>query len=487
MSTSTPILASVPYSTLPRIPHATSEQESRNVDDLLDELDSESDSGYDEANPEDLKSARSVGKQPESSSELRKGLGQSSIWFRPLVDGPPLCQSESRETESQSSSAATAPAWTKWTSSRVMCTDTALSTNEDKLECVWLLAGCEDGTVWIFCSVFATTNTSGDETGTTTPRSRAQSELHQSHLRTSADRPSYRRQKSDMTLSRKPTAVPSSPSSAASRAGGATASGFAPSRVASTHHSKKHVRTHGGSISLAVQGSASPSHNGSHTPVGRKASATISITDLEALGNELTNDIKPPERATSPPMRTSIAGMSFEELSPYEPIDHRQINFEPIAQVYPRASHSPIVSIKLLPQESYTSPFVCLTANGQLFKFAVRDGMVIDHLDLGKALFPRSTHLSLADCRLMHSPDPSRLIVKSNEAGLLVPIEAKGLQVSVIMEGLVWNDTLTGLLALAYSPASIWQPQCFRSEERPNLSCGVAPIRRSHNLTIPSN
>jgi hypothetical protein len=325
MSTSTPILASVSYSTLPRIPHTTS-VESRDIDALLDELDGESDSGYDEATAEDPKDTRVVGKQPETNSEARTTLDQSSRWFRPLVDGPPLCQSDSRETESPPANNPAAPAWTKWTSSRVLCTDTALSTNEDKLECVWLLAGCEDGTVWIFCSVFATTNTSGDETGTSTPRSKAQSELHQSRLRSSADRPSYRRQKSDMALSRKPAAVPSSPSSATSRAGAAAPSGFAPSRVASTHHSKKHVRSHGGSISLAVQGSASPSHNGSHTPVGRKASATISITDLEALGNELTNDIKPVERATSPPMRSSIAAMSFEELPSYEPIDHRQMH-----------------------------------------------------------------------------------------------------------------------------------------------------------------
>lgn len=433
MSTSTPILASVPYSTLPRIPNSAFEDAHRNIDALLDELDSESDSGYDEGTPQGVVKGKPDSKQPAIQQEDSFAGDDLYRWFRPLLDGPPMYpsfQGQPGESETLPPQSAVAPAWMKWTSSRVLCTDTALATNEDKLECVWLLAGCEDGTVWIFCSILATASTSATETGTSTPRSRAHSELHLDRYRSSIDRPAIRRQKSDVNGSPRKAAVPSSPGSAVSRTGGA--SGVTASRVTSSNHGRRHRNAHGGSISLAVHGSTMPaSHNGAHTPVGRKASATISLTDLDALGHETSTDREPTERAISPPIRTSIASMSLEELAPCQPIDHRQINFEPTAHVYPRASHAPIVSIKLLPPEGYTSTFVCLTANGQLFKFAVRDGMVVDHLDLSKALFPRTMHLSLADCRITYNPDSSRLIVKSDQAGLLVPIDVMGLKVRV--------------------------------------------------------
>lgn len=424
MSTCTPILASVPYSTLPGIERAAPISSKSDIDDILDELDSESDSGYDDEAPQGVKGDENSIEQPKISIDNRTGADAASTWFAPLVDGPPL----SPEFASSSGEASrSAPAWAKWTSSRVLCTDTVLATNEDRLDCVWLLAGCEDGTIWIFCSVFATTGVT-ENTGTSTPRSRAHSEfVHNTQLRSSGDRPPFRRQKSDAPASRKSVA-PVSPSSTSnvSRAG---PSSTAPSRIASTNHGRRH-RSNAGSISLAIHGSASPStHGGTHTPVGRKASATISITDLEALSNEATKEAEAPERPNSPPFRTSMASMSLEELQPYEPIDHSQVNFEPIAHVYPRASHSPIVSIKFLPQVGYTVPFVCLTANGQLFKFAVRDGMVIDHLDLGKALFPRPSHLSLSDCRFLHAPLPGQLLVKARNSGLLVSVGSSDLKV----------------------------------------------------------
>lgn len=432
MSTNIPILASIPYSTLPRIPNDTAKQNSRKIDDLLDELDSESDSGYDEETSKGSSGEKGRITQPVIKSEGLNAADHVSRWFAPLLNGPPLGptnQSQARESETLPAQHARGPAWMKWTSSRVLCTDTALATNEAKVECVWLLAGCEDGTVWIFCSVFATTSTS-TETGTSTPRSRAHSELHLDRHKSSMERPAVRRQKSDVNASPRKSAVPSSPGSSVSRAGGASA--VTSSRMTSASHGRRHRNTHGGSISLAVQGSSTPaSHNGAHTPVGRKASATISVTDLEAMGHEVSKDSVVPERAISPPLRASIASLSVEELVTSQPIDHRSINFQPIAHVYPRASHSPIVSIKLLPQEGSTSVFVCLTANGQLFKFAVRDGMLIHHLDLGKALFPRTMHLSLADFRLIYSPDSSKLIVKSNQSGLLVPMDTLELKVSL--------------------------------------------------------
>lgn len=426
MATRTPILASVPYPTLPRVPHACILEKRPDVDDILDDLDSESDSGYDEAAPH----SRDKRKQSESQPviEVDPQTEPSSKWFAPLLDGPPLCSelphasSEDEATVPGPSNNTAAPSWTRWMSSRVLCTDTVLATNEDRLECVWLLAGCEDGTVWIFCSVFATTGASGD-TGFSTPRSRAQSDLFHNTTRSSTERPAIRRQKSDLPASRKP-AVPSSPSSNTSKAGATT------SRIASMNNGRRHRSSHAGSISLAVQGSGtSSSHGGTHTPVGRKASATISITDLEALGQEGKKEKVSSERPPSPPFRNSIASMSFDEVRNYEPIDHRQINFDPITHVYPRASHSPIVSVKLLPREGFTVPFVCLTANGQLFKFAVRDGMVIDHIDLGKILFPRSGHLPLSDCRFLHNTNPMQLLVHSRKIGLLVPVELVNMRV----------------------------------------------------------
>lgn len=466
MSTCKPILASVPYSSFPNIEPGSSKKSRRDVDDILDELDSESDSGYDEEVPRLQKDDADSSKQPQISVEGQEDENKSSIWFNPLVDGPPTCPEFAGlngESPTYGGSAPTAaPSWTKWTSSRVLCTDTVLATNEERLDCIWLLAGCEDGTIWIFCSVFATTGVS-ENTGTSTPRSRAHSELRYSiQGRHTAERPQIRRQKSETPASRK-SVVPSSPGSNASKAGPSSA---APSRVASTNHGRRH-RSNAGSISLAVHGSASPlTHGGTHTPVGRKASATISLTDLEALSLESTKDQDESERPTSPPFRTSIASMSLEELQAYNPIDYTQINFEPIAHVYPRASHSPIVSIKLLPQVGHTVPFVCLTANGQLFKFAVRDGLVLDHLDLGKALFPRSGHLSLAECRFQHSPLPGQLLIRARGSGLLLRIDISGLKVRLTRSVLAVHADIAQISALSRSPHFSFSPAvtplCFR-------------------------
>ena len=118
MSTSTPILASVPYSTLPGIPRARPAQASRSIDDLLDELDSESDSGYDEVNGQEYANDSSgKSKQPVINEGQAEVSSQLPRWFSPLVDGPSLCpevdaQSRETETPASSSAAATAPACT---------------------------------------------------------------------------------------------------------------------------------------------------------------------------------------------------------------------------------------------------------------------------------------------------------------------------------------------------------------------------------------
>lgn len=437
MSTCTPISVSVPYSSL--ISSSLDRQPSSDrpdIDDLLDELDNESDSGYDDVSPSaspDKKESNEKRDNPESARDDKSAKNcRSSPSFRPLVDRPNVYPSSSGlngfsyedHHNGDGSVQVSTPSWTKWTSSRVTCMDTAFATNEDKLECIWLVAGCEDGTIWIFCSMTAVntvTTSSSSEQANSIPIKRGHSNTLHSQLRTSLERPEIKRHSSDIAVSRKTHhGQPSSPGSAVSRNG-------APSTYTSFKgtHARHHRSSHSGSISLAVHGTNTPgSHAGSHTPIGRKASATVSLAGTDALGRDAqaTGLEEQLAKSRSTPFTSDLANTSHEALQSADTVDFQKIDFKPVAHVYLKASRSPILSLHMLPAEAAATPFVCLTRSGQLYKLAVRDGVALQMVDIASQIVPRTSSLNLRQCQMVGDAESACLLIESPSNGITVPV-----------------------------------------------------------------
>ena len=373
MATRAPLYASVPYSALPCASSSSSRVVQKTVDELFDELDG-SDSGFSDEGEQ----GRSQKGEAIEEAQPSSGFGNSA-----LQDAPSLFPGVRT-----ANSGATSPPWLHWTSSRVTCSDAVYGSNEDKIDCIWLILGCLDGSVWIFCSLVLQAGGASTPARSAALRSSSQPNLLQSLCQ---QRPSMSRKGSDYGAKR---GAPPSPIASGSRIG---TSSMAPSRAGSAIHGHSHTRKNR-SISLALHGSSGLS--GVATPSApRKASATISVSDFDALGNEsLNKDL--PSPPTSPPARhsPSIHGgerpsFSFEELPQLDNLDYSKMSFEPVARVYLDAQHSPVKSVKILQPEGATTPFLCLTENGCLYKLSCLDGTLLARQDLKPSLFPRTSAL----------------------------------------------------------------------------------------------
>jgi hypothetical protein len=438
MSTQTPIIARVPYAVLPALHASPSAGTAINIDSILDDLDSESDSGFEDGS-HGATDRKAEGRASDVPAIIETEEGSSSAtWFRPLVDGPCLnrrsqvshnVNDDGRDGEAFRSQAAM-PKWMQWTSSAVACTDTAFASNEDRVDCIWLIAGCQDGTVWVFCSIYALTQAEAGPDIPSAPASHTPSDHDQRMHGTTTAPVSFAGQKSDHFAARQATAShPPSPGSSVSKMGAQSVR----SRATSMDYSRRHRSSHSGSISLAVHGGGIPaSHGGMLTPVGRKASATVSVIDAEAFSQETLQDPVDSKRHISPPIRASTSSISYEELPRTEPVDHCKVNFVPVVHIYPRCSHAPLVWVKLLPQEAPKTSFLCLTADGQLFKFAAADGMIINHLDLSKPLFPHLGTVSLVDDHIIYGLENPLILAKASATGLVVPVDLASFEVCTL-------------------------------------------------------
>lgn len=398
MASRTPLYAGIPHSTLSCAASTSSSRSQKTVDALLDDLDS--DSGFsDEGRPE-----------PSSAPVAEAAT--------PLQNAPSLFP----DTSAGKSASSESPPWLRWTSSRVTCSDAVYGSNEDKIDCVWLVLGCLDGSVWIFCALIAQR-----AAGTTTPARHAglRSNSQPNLLQSLAARPAMSRKPSDLGNTKR--GMPPSPIAGSSRFG---TSSVNPSRAGSTVPSHSHTRKNR-SISLAFQNAVGL---GGSSSAPRKASATISTSDFDAAGNEsLNKDLPSPPKSPTAPYSPSIHGserpsFSFEELPQLNKVDYAKLTFEPITRIHLDALHAPVRSVKILPTEGATIPFVCLTEDGHLYKLSCVDGTLLARSDLRCALFPRASAVSFGPIVTVPA-EPSRLFCATDASKLLV-VNSKDLAVS---------------------------------------------------------
>lgn len=412
MATKVPIFATLPFSALPSECHALERSTlgPRTAEEVLDELDRASDSGYSDGSLESSK-ATSPAQASVSSSEPtdRDQGGVTPAQTAPatsdhtaprqaLLDGPPLFPDLPQDLEDANAGEPQRPVWSTWTSSTVTCLDTAFGSSEGRLECIWLVAGCEDGSIWVFCALQAVADGHGSRTPVIASSSRDSVSNAPYHLSSNftLGRPSTPTRKSSSDTILRRSGVPASPkSTTGSRVGSSSMAGRSTS--GQTHHRK--TRTgHSASISLAMQKSSSANGgigSGSSATVaaGRKASATISVTEADAFSRASYDpDKELPAPPLSPPLRSSKSSLSlvggdrpsysFEELPEPPPIQYDDLQFSPTVHITLDTLHSPIVSIHILPMEGTVTPFVCLTRDGHVYKLACQDGALIGSTQL---------------------------------------------------------------------------------------------------------
>lgn len=470
MSTRVPLFASVPYSSLP-IPDTSAKQETTaaySVDDLFDELDSASDSGYDEE--------QRTQRQQLVKEKSHESLREYSIKKQPtgtednagvLVDGPPLFPGLG---DAQISS--DEPAWTHWTSSSVTSLDTAYGSTEEKLDCVWLVAGCRDGSLWLFCSILATRQESHhDSEHNFASRKRVSSVPNLLATVTSRERPGLPRKSSDFLARRINEAA--SPhvrtSGGSSPPIGMHTSHKSPSSkeasVISTRSGyRKHRSSHSNSISLARSGNVTPSSH-SH---GRKASATVSVSDMDALGGlesssaaataaaavaSVASSCPLSERRASRDIPSNLSSapavnlqrstpsphlyenerpsFSFEELPEPPPFDYHNLIFKPIAQVkFSETCHSPFASVCILPQQGVVTPCICVTENGKAYKVSCQDGTLLGSLDLSRAAYPTSIRATFNKTIMATDQKKPWILAVAEDAGIAIAFETDKMAVS---------------------------------------------------------
>ena len=436
MATRTSIFASVPFSAFPH-PHRDTndgkQSDINNVDALFDDLDSGSDSGYaDETGIEKDGEASGEADQERHPSELHRNSIPAHAG-RALVDAPSLLP-----TINAISSDGSSPEWTRWTSSKVTCLDTACGTTEARIDCIWLVAGCEDGSVWIFCSLLHTSST----TSTSAPASiarRSSSSLNLLSTPISENaqrRPAVSRKSSDTLARVKADASAPSPKGVVSKAASSSTT-----RSSSLQYRKSRTG-HSNSISLAMGGGASgPS---SSSPVhGRKASATVSIIDTEALARgdraiskELPSPPKTPSSRFSPRRSPSLHAdehppSMFEEVPKPTALNYGGMCFKPTSHVLLNdVGHSPIASVHLLPQQGLTTPLVCLTRSGKVYKVACQDGMLIGSEDLSKQTWPHLSNTGFGGSVLSQGQKSPWLFALCREGGYVIPVDTDSMNVS---------------------------------------------------------
>lgn len=403
MTGRTPLYASIPYSALPFAPVASPIDAHKSIDALLDDLDS--DSGFSDDGRPDVR----VADQPAATDSPA-----------PLQDAPALFPDLA--ASANAAGASTAP-WLRWNSSQVTCSDAVYGSNEDKIDCIWLILGCVDGTVWVFCGLVLA---EGGGAGTPARCAGLYSSSQPNLLQSLAQRPSMVRKGSDIGVKR---GMPPSLVAGSSRMG---TSSMSPSRAASTVHSHSHTRKNR-SISLALHGSSGLS--GHATPSApRKASATISVSDFDAAGNDLLDkDLPSPPKSPlarhSPSIQeTERPSFSFEELPKLDQLDYSKLAFEPLARIHLDAFLSPIASVKLLPPEGAERPFLCLTENGHLYKLSCVDGTLLSRADVRSEITPRVSQPSFSKI-LLSSNEDNRIFCVSN-ASQVVSVSKVNLTVS---------------------------------------------------------
>lgn len=458
MASRTSIYASIPYDALPGLKQDKFQRKgkAKTVDEVLDGFDGECDSGYDDDGRGRI--ARK-GQGSGSSEEEEIDYPQSHRHEggrTALLDDPSLYP----DLDHLPLGASSSPPWTRWTSSRVTCFSTAYGITDDRVDCIWLVAGCEDGTLWVFCSTSGTSThnvslpvpglpipslskTSSSSAQDLSSYSMTPGRPNLSNLRRSSDTIGLRKAVGTAEgsspkhnfASRIPSAAPSVMSSTRSAAGG-----------------RRHRHSHSNSISLAIHGSShagSPHAHGTHTPLaGRKASATVSVIDVEALGGDSNVSKKRPGVTTptppkSPPLPSPTLfsadrpSMSLEQLLSSTPASEwDKMAFEPVTHVYlDSAEHSPVAEVHLLPQEGNTTPFVCLTQSGRVFKCSSQDGTMLSTEQLTIRTFPRKARIVFGRSPLLGGPDGAVLLAMAKEGSCVVPILAKDLTVRATVFG----------------------------------------------------
>lgn len=354
MSSRTPLLISVPLSQLRSQSDTVSDSAlPRSVSAFLDDLDNESDSGFDDGRSHD---------QPED-------------------DRAPGDAAEKSRERHQPSLADNGPVWTRWASEKVTCIASAYATTEDRQDCIYLVAGCENGSLKLYCSlVIQSTTTASGEASTTTAAARSVQMLRKPSSHDKASRASPPASHARPHIGRSSSDNPATPRASIhihDRDGltGLSAPTRIPSSVYGGSSASSAMRTRSRhSVSLSLSKGSSP----------LKSLATVSISTSEGFSEEQIlspTTSKLPVSPTAPHFAPEIdprPSISVDRPPAIADFDYSAVHFQHVATVYLNWERSSIHYSAIVVNDEGAPIAAVITRSGAAFKIDCRDGTILN-------------------------------------------------------------------------------------------------------------